>query len=148
MLEIEGDVYKMPEHIAWANMIQQCKSTNRPDSKYYSLKGIRVCGSWSASFINFYNDLGPKPSSIHVLDRIDKDKDFNKDNCRWVLKAKQRCSKPRYYQYLGKMYTITELHNLLSVSIPLSIFRQRVNKGMEIELAMSIPVKVKKRLKT
>jgi hypothetical protein len=132
MLEIEGDVYKMPEHIAWSNMIQQCKSTDRPDSKYYSLKGIRVCGSWSASFINFYNDLGPKPSSMHVLDRIDKDKDFNKDNCRWLLRTKRRCSNARYYQYLGKMYTITELHNMLSTTIPLNIFRQRVNKGMDI----------------
>jgi hypothetical protein len=148
VLEIKGDVYKMPEHISWINMIQQCKSIYRVDSKYYSLKGIRVCDSWLASFSNFYNDLGPRPSSKHVLDRIDKDKDFNKENCRWIVRTERRCSNTRYYQYLGKMYTITELHNLLSVSIPLSVFRQRVNKGMDIESAMSIPVKVKKRLKT
>jgi hypothetical protein len=75
------------EYRTWANMKQRCNNPNKKDYKYYGGRGVKVCEHWN-SFENFYNDMGERPKGM-TLDRIDNNKGYFKDNCRWVDKVTQ-----------------------------------------------------------
>ena len=48
-----------------------------------------MCERWS-SFLNFYADMGPRPSPNHSLDRLNNDGNYEPDNCRWATQAEQQ----------------------------------------------------------
>lgn len=81
---------KSTEYFAWTNMKNRC--TNPKASSYSSngAHGIKVCQRWMESFINFYEDMCPKPEEHYRLKRHDIDKDYNKDNCYWGTNMKNR----------------------------------------------------------
>lgn len=52
-----------------------------------------MCDRWANSFSNFYEDMGEVPFGLEI-DRIDNNKGYSKDNCRWVT-AKINCRNRR-----------------------------------------------------
>lgn len=72
----------------WMNMKARCYNKNRHDYHQYGGRGIKVCQSWLESFLNFYNDMGNIPDN-HSLDRINNEKNYSKENCRWASKKEQ-----------------------------------------------------------
>ena len=77
------------EYTIYHNMVKRCYNTNHKDFKYYGEKGIKVCDYWLESIVNFYNDMGERPSKKHTLDRIDPNGNYEKSNCRWALQRVQ-----------------------------------------------------------
>lgn len=64
--------------------------------KYYGARGIKVCDSWldkEYGFLNFFRDMGKKPSKNHSIDRIDNDGNYEPNNCRWATTKEQRGNK-------------------------------------------------------
>ena len=61
-------------------MKTKCYSSN---PRYRRYEHVEVCESWKNSFIAFYNDMGPRPSPLHELVRIDRNGNHEPDNCRW-----------------------------------------------------------------
>ena len=78
-----------PEYSSWSMMIQRCTNPKRQVYNYYGGRGIRVCDQWLESFQTFLEDVGPRPSSMHSLDRIDNDQDYKPGNVRWATKREQ-----------------------------------------------------------
>lgn len=84
-----------PLYCTWANMLARCFDLNKPNYKDYGGRGITVCERWH-HFKNFVNDMGPKPSKLHSLDRIDNDKGYSFENCRWATRTEQNKNKRVY----------------------------------------------------
>jgi hypothetical protein len=71
-------------YITWIGLLGRCENKNNAKYKNYGGRGITVCERWH-KFENFYKDMGEKPEGLQI-DRIDVNKGYYKDNCRWVTR--------------------------------------------------------------
>lgn len=74
-----------PTYNSWIQMKQRCINPNNISFKNYGARGITYSGEWEL-FTGFLKDMGEKPEG-YSLDRIDNDKGYSKENCRWVTKS-------------------------------------------------------------
>ena len=79
--------YISPEYNAWCSIRHKCNNVNDRQYKNYGAKGIKVCKRWNSEdgFIRFIHDMGDKPSPFYHLARIDKNKDYTPENCKWEM---------------------------------------------------------------
>lgn len=75
----------------WAQMRARCNNPKHKMYKYYGGRGIKVCDRWNDSFILFLEDMGVRPSGL-TLERIDNDKGYFKENCKWATNYEQSCN--------------------------------------------------------
>lgn len=75
---------KTPEYISWLLMRKRCCNISCPDYVDYGGMGITICEEWENDFKRFYQDMGDKPHRDCTLDRIDLEKGYFKENCRWA----------------------------------------------------------------
>lgn len=82
-----------PEYRAYWNMRKRCYDTTTRHFKNYGGRGITVCSKWLTSVDQFLADMGEKPDPRFELDRIDNDKGYSPENCRWVSKAENNANR-------------------------------------------------------
>lgn len=80
---------KSPEYKAWDCMKQRCYSKSYRGNKNYRGRGIKVCDEWLHDFQAFYDYIGPRPSELHSLDRIDNNGNYEPGNVRWATLHQQ-----------------------------------------------------------
>ena len=85
-------------YYCWVNMRRRCDWLKHKDWKYYGGKGISVCKEWN-NFINFKNDMGKTYRKGLSIDRIDNNKGYFKDNCRWVTMKMQQNNKTNSHPF-------------------------------------------------
>lgn len=142
-----------PEYRAWAGLAQRCTNAGNPNYHEYGGRGITVCERWHNSFVAFFNDMGPRPSKRHSLDRKDNDKGYwcgkaecsecgplgREPNCRWATKSEQQWNKRD-----------TRLITFNGLSLPLKAWARRIGihpntlrgrlKRWPVERALTEPV--------
>lgn len=69
----------------WKGITQRCVNKNSTGYKNYGGRGISISDDWR-KFDCFYKDMGEVPKGRYEIDRIDNDKGYCKENCRWILK--------------------------------------------------------------
>lgn len=77
------------EYRAWVEMRRRCSKTDRPSRNSYIGRGITVCERWNNSYPSFLEDMGPRPSTLHSIDRINNDGNYEPGNCRWATQKEQ-----------------------------------------------------------
>lgn len=97
------------EYHVWNSMIRRCTVPTQDGYKEYGGRGIKVCDRWLESFQNFLEDIGPRPSDIHSLDRREPNGNYEKSNCRWATLKEQARNKR------GSIYL---LHPQTGVKVP------------------------------
>lgn len=131
------------ERTSFEKMWERCRNKKHTKYKAYGAAGITVCERWR-SFKNFIEDMGPKPSPKHSIDRIDNKKGYEPGNCRWATAKEQMRNQRRniYVTYNGDRVLLIELTEKLGLNR--SIVYGRLKLGWKLEDALTIPVRPKK----
>lgn len=100
------------------NMIQRCTNPNSTYFPRYGGRGITVCHEWRtrnnfkewALSHGYRNDL--------TIDRIDNDKGYSPDNCRWVTSSQNCCNRSttHFVTAFGKRQSLMEWSRELNIS--------------------------------
>ena len=77
----------------WNKMVDRCCNINNKNYKDYGDRGITVCAEWRESPLKFIEDMFPSFEEGLTLDRVDNDKGYSKENCRWATKTEQRINR-------------------------------------------------------
>lgn len=80
------------EYGIWKGMLARCTNPENKSWVHYGGRGITVCEEWH-TFKNFIQSMGFAPSPRHSIDRIDNDKGYFPENCRWALASVQALNK-------------------------------------------------------
>lgn len=77
----------------WADMKSRCMCKTNKWYPNYGGRGITVCDEWM-SFEHFYEwAMTNGYSASLTIDRIDNDKGYSPDNCRWATQHEQSMNK-------------------------------------------------------
>lgn len=83
------------EYKSYFAMIGRCLNPRNKDYHNYGGRGVTVCKRWRESFENFLEDMGSRPEKTS-LDKIDNDRPYGSDNCRWASDLTQGRNQRRY----------------------------------------------------
>ncbi|MBI6550143.1 hypothetical protein [Xenorhabdus lircayensis] len=110
------------EYDCWLAIKQRCYNENNPEYKNYGERGIKMCDEWLKSFDIFIRDMGFKPSKSHSIDRINVNKGYYPENCRWTTIKIQNANKrqTRWITAFGETLPLTEMakkHNINPITL-------------------------------
>lgn len=125
-----------PLYNLWLGMKYRCYYPKHKSYSSYGGRGIKVCEEWKNSFPAFLRDMGERPEGT-TLDRIDPNGDYCPNNCRWATPSEQANNTRfnHFITYNGETKTIAQWAKVLEIKQ--SKFRARIERGWEIERAMT-----------
>lgn len=125
-----------PTYQCWQDMKQRCNNPNSQQFHNYGARGIRVCQRWLDSFDNFLSDMGEKPDGL-TLDRIDNDKGYSPENCRWATKRQQRKNQRTIIMIAFSGETMCRRDWAKKTGLHETTIQYRMNAGWPIEDCLS-----------
>jgi len=124
-------VYKV-----WDSLKYRC---NRKGLKNYNAKGITYDPKWQ-TFEGFYEDMGRSYVDGLQIDRIDSNKGYCKDNCRWVdiYGQNNNTSRNKNLTLDGKTKTLAQWGRCLGIK-PDTLNKRLIN-GWSVRKALTTPL--------
>lgn len=120
----------------WIGMKTRCFNVKAGNYKYYGAKGVTICKEWVGDdgFENFKKwslENGYKDGL--TIDRIDNEKEYSPDNCRWVTMKEQarNTSQVKMIEYNGENKSVPDWAE--SIGISAELLKKRIRDGWSIE---------------
>lgn len=121
----------------YSNMKDRCNNKNNYAYKYYGARGIKICKEWENDFSVFQKwAISNGYQDTLTIDRIDNDRGYCPDNCRWVTPG-QQCLNTRsnkYITYNNKTQTLKEWADELGLKY--TKLWKRLKRGWSFEEAI------------
>jgi hypothetical protein len=127
------------EYNSWKSMRSRCYNRSNASYRYYGAKGISVCERWRDSFAAFLEDMGPKPTREHQIEREKNEIGYEPSNCRWAtpLEQAQNTSKVNFVEAFGRRQSTAAWAR--ETGLTHSTIRERIAAGESPEEALSRP---------
>lgn len=125
----------------WAQMKGRCYYPKYINYDCYGERGITVCDEWKNDFSCFMKwALDNGYTDELTLDRIDNDKGYSPDNCRWITGKEQANNRRNnhYVTYNGITKTISQWSEITGIDY--GCLKSRITKlGWDIKDALTKP---------
>lgn len=136
---LDGKKRSSRTYNSWTSMKNRCLNPHHRSYKNYGGRGVTVCKEW-LDFSVFLEDMGERPEETS-LDRIDNNKGYFKENCRWATLSSQQRNKRN-----NLMITIGSRTEGISewceeLKIPRYIVRNRIRRGWTSNKALFTPTR-------
>ena len=121
----------------WSGMKTRCNNTNSKRYKDYGGRGIKICDEWLI-FDNFCLwSLENGYEEGLTIERIDNDKSYCPENCKWISQSEQNKNKrnTRIYTYNGETKHLAEWARVFNLDYQL--LYDRLKSGMDFEKAVT-----------
>ena len=129
----------------WTSMKARCETSKKQKFiKDYQNRGINICAEWHdfSVFQKWALENGYKDDLS--IDRIDNNKGYYPENCRWADNFTQANNKRNnhWLTYNNKTQTIAQWSKELSIKY--NALNERLRKGWSVERALSTPIMCKR----
>jgi hypothetical protein len=128
-----------PTYYSWQSMKKRCNSGRYKD------KEIKICDRWIGEngFKNFFDDLGEKPNGTS-LDRIDNDKGYYKENCKWSIPSDQSANRDCtiFVTYKDKTLTLSQWSKESKISSSI-LYKRIFQHKWDLDRAFNQKIKTK-----
>jgi hypothetical protein len=131
----DNKLYDSRLYKIWGNLKTRCNNKKVKSYKDYGERGITYCREWE-TFNGFFNNLPDGYSNNLTLDRIDNNKGYSKENCRWVDKKTQANNRRtnRIVTINNETKTLQQWINHLNLKT--STVSMRLHYGWSVEKAL------------
>ena len=147
--EVQGNLARThglantPLYRKFRRMHDRCYNTNSKSYKNYGGRGIKICAEWLKDFTQFYNWALQNGYSPELsIDRIDNNKGYSPENCRWVNKTVQSNNRRtnHFLEFNGERHTLAEWETITKISQDV-IYARMVKLHWSVEKALATPVR-------
>lgn len=125
----------------WHDMKERTENSNNKRWERYGGRGIKICKAWQDfkefekwALTNGYNDK-------LTIERIDNDKGYEPENCKWETVRKQNRNKSNnvIIEHKGERKTVADW--AIEKGMTYDCLRYRLKRGWSIEKALETPIK-------
>ena len=143
--QIKHGLKDHPLYRTWSHMKTRCYNMKSPDYKDYGKRGIVVCDLWKDDIVEFfYWSLKNGWKKGLTIERINNNKGYSPDNCKWIPMEEQPKNRRsvRNITYNGETHSLTEWSRITGIAR--KTLELRLNSpNFTLEEAFEVPVNKK-----
>lgn len=125
----------------WVGMKTRCLNPNDKKFSSYGGRGITICEEWKDDFPAFAKwSLENGYNETLTIDRINSEKGYSPENCRWVDQMVQQNNRRNNHRitFNGRCLTIKEWTRVTGLKD--TTIHERLKKGWSVEDVLTRPV--------
>lgn len=126
-------------YYVWCSIKQRCYNPNNNRYDDWGGRGVTMCEEWRKDFQAFYNwAINNGYDDNLTIDRIDNNKNYEPDNCRWVDRKTQNRNKRnnRNITIDNETHCLKEWCEILNLKY--NTISMRLRRGWDVKRALEV----------